>query len=94
MNKILGAILKGLPPGDSSTTLPMIVSTIWINILFFFFFCLLVVAISWAAPTAHGGPQARGRTGAAATGPRQSHSNAGSEPRLQPTPQLMVMPDP
>ena len=37
---------------------------------------------------AYGGSQARGRIGAVATGLRQSHSNAGSEPRLQPTPQL------
>ena len=37
---------------------------------------------------AHGGSQARGLIGAVATGLRQSHSNAGSEPRLQPTPQL------
>ena len=64
---------------------------------FFLFFCLLsfvvVVAISWAAPTAYGGSQARGRIGAVATGLRQSHSSAGSEPRLQPTPQLTATPD-
>ena len=45
------------------------------------------LAISWATPAAYGGSQARGRIGAVATGLRQSHSNAGSEPRLQPTPQ-------
>ena len=64
---------------------------------FFLSFCLLsfvvVVAISWAAPAAYGGSQARGRIGAVATGLRQSHSNAGSQPRLQPTPQLTAMPD-
>ena len=54
----------------------------------FFFFCLF--AISWAAPTAYGGSQARGPIGAVATGLQQSHSNAGSELRLQPTPQLMA----
>ena len=59
--------------------------------LFFFFF--VVVAISWAAPAAYGGSQARGLIGAVATGLRQSHSNAGSKPRLQPTPQLTAMPD-
>ena len=66
----------------------------------FFFFCLLsfvvvvvVVAISWATPTAYGGSQARGRIGAAATSLRQSHSNAGSEPHLQPTPELTATPD-
>ena len=65
--------------------------------IFFFFFCLfvvvVVVAISWAAQAAYGGSQARGPIGAVATGLRQSHSNAGSEPRLQPTPQLTATPD-
>ena len=59
---------------------------------FLFFFCLF--AFSRAAPMVYGGSQARGLIGAAATGQRQSHSNAGSEPRLQPTPQLTAMPDP
>jgi len=73
-------------------------------ISFFFFFSLsfvvvvvivvvVVVAISWAAPAAYGGSQARGGIGAVATGLRQSHSNSGSEPHLQPTPQLMATPD-
>ena len=57
-----------------------------------FFFCLF--AISRAAPTAHGGFQARGQIGAVDASLRQSHSNVGSEPRLQPTPQLMATPDP
>ena len=67
------------------------------SISLFFFFVFLsfaVVAISWAAPAAYGGSQARGPIGAAATGLRQSHSNVGSEPRLQPTPQLTATPDP
>ena len=59
---------------------------------FFFFFGLF--AISWAAPTAYGGSQARGLIGAVAAGLRQSHSNMGSEPPLRPTPQLMATPDP
>ena len=63
--------------------------------LFIYFFCLfvvvVVVAISWAAPAAYGGSQARGPIGPVATGLR--HSNAGSEPRLQPTPQLTATPD-
>ena len=54
---------------------------------------VVVVAISWAAPAAYGGSQARGLIGAVATGLRQSHSNAGSELRLQPTPQLTATPD-
>ena len=39
-------------------------------------------------------PRLRGLTGAVATGLRQSHSNAGSEPSLPPTPELTAMPDP
>ena len=58
----------------------------------FFFFCLF--AISWDAPMVYGGSQAKGRIRVTATGLRQSHSNAGSEPCLQPTPQLTAMPDP
>ena len=54
--------------------------------IFFFFY-----TISWAAPTAYGGSQAGGLIGAIAAGLRQS--NAGSEPRLQPTPQLTAIPD-
>ena len=57
---------------------------------FFFFFCLF--AFSKAAPVAYGGSQARGLIGAVATGLHHSHSNVGSEPCLQPTPQLMAMP--
>ena len=45
---------------------------------FFFFFCLF--AISWAAPAAYGGSQARGPIEAIATGVHHSHSNAGSKP--------------
>ena len=37
--------------------------------------------------------QARGPIGAVATGLSHGHSNAGSEPRLQPTPRLTAMPD-
>ena len=59
------------------------------NDFFFFLF-----AFSRAAPTAHGGSQARGQIGAVATGLRQSHSNTGSEPHLQPTPEFTAMPDP
>uniref|UniRef100_A0A8C3YL35 EF-hand domain-containing protein n=1 Tax=Catagonus wagneri TaxID=51154 RepID=A0A8C3YL35_9CETA len=56
--------------------------------LFFFF------ALSRTAPAAFGGSQARGLTGAVAADLHHSNSNAGSEPRLQPTPQLKAMPDP
>ena len=56
---------------------------------FFLFFGLFR-----AAPMAHGGSQARGLIGAIAAGLCHSHSSAGSKPYLQPTPQLMAMPDP
>ena len=59
---------------------------------FFFFFVFLLFL--WAAPAAYGGSQARGRIGAVATGLCHSHSNMGSEPHLQPTPQLTATLDP
>ena len=60
--------------------------------LFVCLFCLF--AISWVAPMAYGGSQARGRIGAIAASLRQSHSNVGSEPCLRPTPQLTATLDP
>ena len=74
-----------------------------VQALVFFFSCFFSVLFCFvfgvfllfrAAPTAYGGSQARGRIGAVAAGLRQSHSNAGSELRLQPTPQLTATPDP
>ena len=57
-----------------------------VGCLFVFFVCLFFVfclfAISWAAPMAYGGSQARGLIGAVDAGLRQSHSNTGSEPLL------------
>ena len=50
-------------------------------------------AFSRASPMAYGGPQARGQIGAVAADLHHSHSNAGSEPHLQPTPQLTATPD-
>ena len=59
------------------------------------FFCFLsFFAFSRAYSKAYGGSQARGLIGAVAAGLRQSHSNVGSEPCLQPTPQSMAMLDP
>ena len=57
----------------------------------FFFFGLFV--FSRATPSACGGSQARGLIGAAAASLHHSHSNSGSEPRLQPTPQLTAILD-
>ena len=61
----------------------------WILVGFFFFFVFLR-----AAPLACGASQARGLIGAVATGLHQSHSNAGSKPSLQPTPQLSLVLNP
>ena len=86
----------------SSRTLVRFVSagSLWAlpQVYFYFYFILFnlffwLFAFSRAAPAAHGGSQARGLIGAVAAGLRQSHSNAGSEPRLQPTPQPTAMPD-
>ena len=56
----------------------------------FFFFLMLFRD----APEAYGGSQAGGRIRAIAAGLGHSHSNTGSELRLQATPQLRAMPDP
>ena len=58
------------------------------------FLSFFVCVISWAAPTAYGGSQARGRIGAVAAGLHHSHSNVGSELRLQPTSRLKATPGP
>jgi len=77
-----------------------IVSFPLFGLLFFIFiylFCFVVFclfAFSRATPAVYGGSQVRGRIGAVATGLRQSHSNLGSKPHLQPTPQLTATPDP
>ena len=60
--------------------------------ILFYFFCLF--AFSGAATTAYGGSQARCLIGAVATGLRQSHRNAGSEPCLRSTPVLTATLDP
>ena len=63
--------------------------------LFLFFISFFVFsAFSRAALTAYEDSQARGLIGAVATRLHHSHSHMGSEPRLQPTPQLPATPDP
>ena len=49
---------------------------------------------SRATPKTYGGSQARDLIGATAASLRHSHSNVGSKPHLQPTPQLKAKPDP
>ena len=58
------------------------------------FFCCCLFAFLGLLPVAYGGSQVRSLIGAVATGLCQSHSIMGSEPHLQPTPQLAVTPDP
>ena len=60
----------------------------------FSFSFLVFLSLFRATPTAFGGSQARGLIGTVAADLPQSHSNAGSEAHLQPTPQLTSMPDP
>ena len=60
------------------------------HLLFFFFF----LSFSRATPTAYGGSQARGLIRAVAAGLHHGHSNVGSKPCLQPTPQRTATPDP
>ena len=55
---------------------------------FFFFWSFFAFR---AAPSAYGGSQARGLIGAVAASLYQSHSNAGSELHLRPTPQLTAI---
>ena len=75
-------ILAMESPGDSLKLLP------------FCCCCCCLFAFSKAAPEAYGGSQARDCIGAVAASLCQGHSNTGSEPRLQPTPQLTATLDP
>ena len=58
-----------------------------------FYFIILFYCLFRATPTADGDSQAKGQIRAVAAGLCHSHSNMGSEPGLQPTPQLTAMPD-
>ena len=69
----------------------MCVSRGWGSGFFLLFFFFHLFAFPRVAPAAYGGSQARGQIGAVAACLHQSHSNAGSEPRLL---QLTAMPDP
>ena len=61
---------------------------------FFFFLFLVFLPFLGPSPTAYGGSQARGLIRAVAASLHHSHSNTGSKPHLQPTPQLTAMLDP
>ena len=68
---------------------PFVLSRLSVEILFYLF-----ILVFRAAPTAYEGSQAGGRIRTTAAGLRHSHSNAGFELHLQPTPQLMATLDP
>ena len=80
--------------GTCVVILPWGFFVLWV-LCFCFCFCVFCLfAFSRSIPAAHGGSQARGLIGAVTAGLHHSYSNSGSEPRLQPTPQLMATPDP
>ena len=81
-------ILPAIHTYSMSSNLALMISFIYIY-LFVHLFLLLKAALE-----AYGGSLARGLIGATAAGLRHSHSNAGSGPRLGPTPQLTATPDP
>ena len=62
--------------------------------LIVYFIYLFIFVFLRAAFSAYGDSHARGLMGAVATGLHQRHSNVGSEPCLQPTPQLTATLDP
>ena len=65
-----------------------------IYICVYIYICIYIYIYFRAAPAAYGSSQARARIGAAVAGLGHNHSNTGSEPHLQPTPQLTATPDP
>jgi len=71
-----------------------LISRSLIHYYYYYYYFFGLSAFSRAASATYGGSQARGLIRAVAASLRQSHSNAGSELRLQPTPQLTAMPDP
>ena len=71
---------------------PQIDASLSLKFVFLLFFCLFCLFRA-AVPAAYGGSQARGLIGAVTASLCQSHSNARSEPRLQPTAQLTATPD-
>ena len=59
-----------------------------------FILCYVMLCYFRATHVAYGSSQARGQIGAAVVRLYHSHSKVGFEPHLQPTPQLMAMPEP
>ena len=78
--------------GYSSLQFPVLHSRTSLFVYPFFFFFFFFWSFVFFRAMAHGGSQARRQIRAVAAG--LHHSHVESEPRLQPTPQLTVMPDP
>ena len=68
------------------------IESIYIFMIYLFIFYFFI--FSRAAPMTYRGSQARGLIGTVDAGLHQSHSNAGSKPRLRLTPLLMATLDP
>jgi len=81
INSLKLAMIGIFTPGKSANTINQGFLFLRANV-FFLFVCFVFLLFLWATPAAYGGSQARGRIGAVATGLHQSHSNAGSKPRL------------
>ena len=64
------------------------------DVLLLFIYLFVCFVFSRATPVASGGSQARGLIRDVAASLCHSHSNMGSEPSVQPTPQLTATPDP
>ena len=62
--------------------------------IYVFMYLFIYLLLFRAALAAYGSSQARGLIGAVATSLHHSHSNVGSKRSLQPTPQLMALPNP
>ena len=79
-------MLAELRAGRGTLALRLVLSLSPFSYLLFFFL--------FRAIPSYGSSQARGRIGAIAGSLHHSHSNAGSEPCLRPTPQLMATQNP
>ena len=66
---------------------------IFLFIVYFIFYCILILVFLGLHPRHVKVPRPGGLTGAVATSLRHSHSNVGSESCLRPTPQLTATPD-
>ena len=83
-----------LPPFYETQELGQIRKSYHIHFYFLIFNFIYLFFLFRAAPLAYGSSQARGQIGATISSLHHSHSNTGSKPRLQATPQLTAKPDP